>query len=173
VLRGGYGIYFSTPRSGASGTGPWGFEGYDEQTGWSGILKRNGQSIESSIDRTGVDPNAPPPGSYFANAAVDPTCGCPTGVLSVPAPYTLGSAPRVITNVRQPGTRNTTLSLFKEFSIREGKRLEYRLEAFNAFNHPHFNGPDSGVDSPTFARSARWRLHNAKSRWRSSSTGNE
>jgi len=40
--------------------------------------------------------------------------------------------------------------LFKEFPIREKMRIEYRLEAFNAFNHPHFNGPDSGVDSPTF-----------------------
>lgn len=118
----------------------------------TGILKRNGQSIEADIDHTGVDPNASAPSSYFANASVDPSCGCPTGVLQVPAPYTLGSAPRVITSVRQPGTRNTQLSLFKEFQIREGKRLEYRLEAFNAFNHPHFNGPDSGVDSPTFGQ---------------------
>jgi len=125
---------------------------YGQHPNLSGTLKRSGQSIESAIDRTGVDPNAPPPGSYFANASVDPTCGCPTGVLSVPAPYTLGTAPRVITSVRQPGTRNTQLSLFKEFQIREGKRLEYRLEAFNAFNHPHFNGPDTGVDSPTFGQ---------------------
>jgi len=29
-------------------------------------------------------------------------------------------------------------------------RIEYLVEAFNAFNHAHFNGPDSGVDSPTF-----------------------
>jgi hypothetical protein len=34
VLRGGYGVYFSTPRSGASGTGPWGFQGYNIQPPW-------------------------------------------------------------------------------------------------------------------------------------------
>ena len=34
VLRGGYGIYYSTPRSGASGTGPWGFQGYNIEPPW-------------------------------------------------------------------------------------------------------------------------------------------
>jgi len=34
VLRGGYGIYYSTPRSGASGTGPWGFQGFNIQPPW-------------------------------------------------------------------------------------------------------------------------------------------
>jgi hypothetical protein len=34
VVRGGYGIYFSQPRSGAAGTGPWGYQGYDVQTPW-------------------------------------------------------------------------------------------------------------------------------------------
>jgi hypothetical protein len=34
VVRGGYGIYFSTPRSSASGTGPWGFQGFDVQPPW-------------------------------------------------------------------------------------------------------------------------------------------
>jgi hypothetical protein len=34
VIRGGYGIYFQQPRSGAAGTGPWGYQGYDVQTPW-------------------------------------------------------------------------------------------------------------------------------------------
>src|SRR4029077_21071813 len=34
VFRGGYGIYFSTPRSGAAGTGPWGFQGFNIQPPW-------------------------------------------------------------------------------------------------------------------------------------------
>jgi hypothetical protein len=127
---------------------------YGQRPNLSGTLKRSGGSIENAIDKTGVNPNAPAPGSYFANAGVDPSCGCPTAssVLQIPAPYTLGTAPRAIDTVRQPGTRNTTLSLFKEFPIREKMRIEYRFEAFNAFNHPHFNGPDSGVDSPTFGQ---------------------
>ncbi|MFY9528305.1 MAG: TonB-dependent receptor [Candidatus Acidiferrales bacterium] len=81
--------------------------------------------------------------SYFANpgALVDS---------SAVAPFTLGNAPRTITSVRQPGTRVASLSLFKEFPlgvVREGMRLEFRAEAFNAFNHPQFAGPDSRVSS--------------------------
>jgi hypothetical protein len=44
---------------------------------------------------------------------------------------------------------NATMSLFKQFplsSIREGMRLEFRLEAFNAFNHPQFCGPTSAAN---------------------------
>jgi hypothetical protein len=36
------------------------------------------------------------------------------------------------------GTNNFDLSLFKSFAIRERKRLEFRWEAQNAFNHPQF-----------------------------------
>jgi outer membrane receptor protein involved in Fe transport len=39
------------------------------------------------------------------------------------------------------GTNNFDLSLFKSFSIAEGKRLELRWEALNAFNHPQFIEP--------------------------------
>lgn len=69
---------------------------------------------------------------YFANA---------DAVLSVPPDYTIGTAPRMEPNVRLPGTRNATLSVFKEFSlnaVREGFRLQFRAEAFNALNHPQF-----------------------------------
>ena len=36
---------------------------------------------------------------------------------------------------------NANLSVFKEFplsKLREGARLEFRLETYNAFNHPQF-----------------------------------
>jgi hypothetical protein len=36
------------------------------------------------------------------------------------------------------GTNNFDLSLFKSFAIREHRRLEFRWEAMNAFNHPQF-----------------------------------
>ena len=65
--------------------------------------------------------------------------------LAQPAQYAIGTAPRMLGKVRIPGETNADLSFFKEFgmgSIREGMRMEYRLEAFNAFNHPQFCGPD-------------------------------
>jgi hypothetical protein len=70
-----------------------------------------------------------------------------------PAPFTLGTAPRTLGSVRQPGANNADLSMFKEFAmgkIREGMRLEFRLEAFNAFNHPQFGGPDTTFGDPNF-----------------------
>jgi len=93
--------------------------------------------------------------SYFANAGLD-ALGNNIGVLqdtSVVAPFTLGSAPRAITSVRQPGARNADMSLFKEFALsrlREGMRLEFRAESFNTFNHPQFQGPDAVVGDSNF-----------------------
>jgi len=76
---------------------------------------------------------------YFANA---------DQVIREPADFTLGNASRALSYIRQPGVKNATMSLFKQFSlasIREGARLEFRAEAFNAFNHPQFCGPDTSV----------------------------
>ena len=36
------------------------------------------------------------------------------------------------------------MSLFKQFNFKEKMRLEFRAEAFNAFNHPQFCGPNNG-----------------------------
>jgi hypothetical protein len=71
---------------------------------------------------------------YFANGS---------SVLSVPPNYVIGDAPREQPNIRRPGTSNASLSLFKEFNLnkmREGSHLEFRMEAFNALNHPQFGG---------------------------------
>jgi hypothetical protein len=58
VLRGGYGIYFSTPRNGASGTGPWGFQGYDQQTSW--IPSFNGAGVLPGPTFSNPYPNGGP-----------------------------------------------------------------------------------------------------------------
>ncbi len=47
------------------------------------------------------------------------------------------------------------LTLLKGFSlggVREGMKLEYRAEAFNAFNHPVFCGPNTTVGSSNFGK---------------------
>ena len=35
-------------------------------------------------------------------------------------------------------------------AIREGMRLQFRLESFNTFNHPHFAGPNGNVGASDF-----------------------
>ena len=74
-------------------------------------------------------------------------------VTVVPPPFTLGNAPRAVGTCRQPGQKNATLSLFKEFPLRmlrEGARLQFRIEAFNALNHPQFRGPNVQVNGGNF-----------------------
>ena len=51
-----------------------------------------------------------------------------------------------------PGFNYTNLNLYKNFPLRgEGRSIELRLEAFNAFNHANFAPPDSNyTDGPAF-----------------------
>ncbi len=75
--------------------------------------------------------------------------------LAQPAPFTLGTAPRTLGKVRDPGATNADLSMFKEFglgAVHEGMRLEYRFETFNTFNHPQFCPPDATFGGPIFGQ---------------------
>ncbi|HWP42042.1 MAG TPA: hypothetical protein VNO14_02315, partial [Blastocatellia bacterium] len=51
-----------------------------------------------------------------------------------------------------PGFQNVNASLLKNTIIREGLNLQFRVEAFNLFNHPNFNLPDNFLGSPTFGK---------------------
>ena len=42
--------------------------------------------------------------------------------------------------IRGPGQNNVDLSLAKTFPIVSGLHLEFRADAFNAFNHSQWNG---------------------------------
>lgn len=64
-----------------------------------------------------------------------------TNVFARPAQGTLGnSAPTII---RGPGVNNWDLALFKSFPIRERLSLQFRAEAYNAFNHTQFSSLDT------------------------------
>jgi len=43
--------------------------------------------------------------------------------------------------VRGPSYINLDLSLFKKFTLTGHTNFEFRLEAFNALNHPQFGNP--------------------------------
>jgi hypothetical protein len=70
--------------------------------------------------------------------------------------------------LRAPGLQEFDPSLFKNWSLREEVRLQFRAEFFNAFNHPNFqmrspklfdgNGnliPTATIIAPSTATSAR------------------
>jgi hypothetical protein len=49
-----------------------------------------------------------------------------------------------------PGTFNLDMGLFRNFAITEGTNLQFRAEAFNATNTPHFSAPQGNVTNSRF-----------------------
>ena len=62
-----------------------------------------------------------------------------------PDRFTFGNAGRNV--VIGPGTANIDFAIHRNFKlpIREGSRLEFRAEAFNGFNTPHFDLPGASI----------------------------
>jgi len=70
---------------------------------------------------------------------------------SQPTGTTLGNTGR--NQFRGPGYWNVDFSLFRAFPFgSSAKRTEFRVEAFNLFNHPRWANPDADVNSGTFGR---------------------
>ena len=75
-----------------------------------------------------------------------------TAAFALPAQFTIGNAPRVLSDVRNPGFTNADLSVFKNTYLggKEKYNVQLRLESFNAFNHPYFAGPDASINDSQF-----------------------
>jgi Carboxypeptidase regulatory-like domain/TonB dependent receptor len=87
--------------------------------------------------------------NFFSNASNTD----PNSTVQAPGPFTLGNAPRTTADVRSPRGFFSDLSLGKQFLLsnaHEGIHLEMRLEAENAFNHPVFGTPDTGIGDGNF-----------------------
>jgi len=54
-----------------------------------------------------------------------------------------------LNSLRGPGVVNLDLGLFRAFRVSERWTLQFRAEAFNATNTPHFSNPGSNVSSMT------------------------
>jgi hypothetical protein len=93
---------------------------------------------------------------------VDPSC------FAAPAAGYFGdSGANIITG---PGLNNWDLALEKGFRFRESRRLQFRAEFFNAWNHAQFQNPDSMVGDANFgqvtqARDAREIQFGLKLMW--------
>ena len=60
-----------------------------------------------------------------------------------PADFVIGNAPRTLPSTRGPGLVDVSFSIFKNWRIKEGIRLETRWEMFNAINSVNLNNPDT------------------------------
>lgn len=54
--------------------------------------------------------------------------------------------------MRGPGQRNLDLSLFRTFKVTQAVDLQFRAEAFNVTNTPHFSNPNGNVNSRNFGK---------------------
>jgi Carboxypeptidase regulatory-like domain len=73
-----------------------------------------------------------------------------TSCFAKPAPNYFGnSAPNVITG---PGVNNWDIGAGKLISLRESMDIQFRADAFNAFNHAQFLNPDSNMADTNFGK---------------------
>jgi hypothetical protein len=54
--------------------------------------------------------------------------------------------------IRGPGLATVDASLFKDFNLSEGSRLQFRAEAFNTLNRANFALPQNDLNSPGFGQ---------------------
>jgi Carboxypeptidase regulatory-like domain len=71
-----------------------------------------------------------------------------TSAFVQPAAFTFGTSGRGV--IRGDGIVNIDISLLKNFFFAEQKGLQFRLEMFNAFNHPDFGLPGTTFGGPGF-----------------------
>jgi hypothetical protein len=71
-----------------------------------------------------------------------------TAAFARPDAFTYGNAGRNI--VIGPGIFNTDMSLIRNVVFGGGKSLQFRLEAFNVFNHPVWGDPTMAMTSPLY-----------------------
>jgi hypothetical protein len=64
--------------------------------------------------------------------------------------YTFGNAPR--TFGRGPALLTTDLTLLKRVRVHREQGVEFRVEAFNAFNHANFGNPNTSWGSANFGK---------------------
>ncbi|RPI26848.1 MAG: hypothetical protein EHM61_10450 [Acidobacteria bacterium] len=65
-------------------------------------------------------------------------------------------------NVRASRTNELNMGIYKNFTIREDLRLQYRFETFNAFNHVRFGAPNTDPTSASFGRVTPTQQNNAR-----------
>ncbi len=104
-------------------------------------------------------------GAKLPNRVGDPNTGPETvekffntDAFAAPPPYTFGDAG--IGTVTGPGINTVDLSLVKNMRITDRVRLQFRVEAFNAFNHLVMGDPVTDFGTPLFGQVTSTRLDN-------------
>ena len=111
-------------------------------------------TIPNGINNNGIDTLYLAAGNLAVNT--NPRNAQPafnTALFSVPPLGQMGNVPRRF--FYGPGLANFDMALQKDLALTESKSLEFRAEAFNAFNHAQFFGPatvDGNISSSNFGK---------------------
>ncbi|HKE03769.1 MAG TPA: TonB-dependent receptor [Blastocatellia bacterium] len=70
-----------------------------------------------------------------------------TSAFVLPAQFTYGNSGANI--LREDRFKSFDFSIFKQFRVTEGSRLQFRAEAFNVTNTPSFSAPNTAIDTTT------------------------
>jgi hypothetical protein len=110
--------------------------------------RANATAVAEVLNRPEIsNPNAPLGTRAFISESCDETgyynpdtssCVTPASVHWIQGSGPLDAATVGRNTLRTGGIRNFDLSLSKSFRISEQKKLEFRIEAMNALNHPQF-----------------------------------
>jgi hypothetical protein len=92
------------------------------------------QTADQVLPRVTVLGGTGPGQSYFDPAAFAPVTAVRYGASG-------------LNILRGPGVANFDMGLFRQFSVTEKVKLQFRAEAFNATNTPHFNNPGTNVSN--------------------------
>ena len=101
------------------------------------ITGATGTGVDSRVILTG-NPILPKdqraPSHAFNTSVVQPPLASDFGI---------GNAPKDV--IRGPGTNNWDISLFKDFALGESRRIQFRAETYNTFNHTQYSGVDTAA----------------------------
>ncbi len=86
-----------------------------------------------------------------------------TTAFGVPSPYTFGNLGR--NALLGPGFQSWDFGVFKNIPIREGVRLQFRSEFFNAFNNVNFGNPGGILGNPDFGQISYSHFSKANPIW--------
>jgi hypothetical protein len=107
----------------------------------------NGAGTGAYADIVGNPHASTPSSERFAPGVVGPLLFNPAAY-NQPTGLTFGDSGRDSLNM--PRRTNFDMGLFKHFAMGESKAIEFRAEGFNIFNHPQWNGVNSGSCGSTF-----------------------
>ena len=152
-----YELPFGSGKSWAKNGGPAGaiLGGWQINGMFSAFMGRR-STLEASGSSLNMPDNQQTPdqvGSLSYTGCQGPDPGCTWFDTSAFVPVTAVRFGTVGRNtLRNPGVVNMDMSLYRTFKITEKLDLQFRAEAFNVSNTPHFNGPDTGANSGSFGQ---------------------